>query len=374
MNFLNLQLFSAAGLPAIGAMILGLAFLILIHEMGHWLVARLFGFQTPVFSIGFGKREWSLVLGKWMNTEFRISPILLGGYVSIPELQDETTLTEMKADEEVMRNYRRFAPWKRIAVAAAGVVFNFILAFVMLASLFAFIGRPTVDYQSTGINALSNEVTIARDAGFQAGDRFVSIDGVKIKSPEDLSHGLKAGSPAVIVVDRSGKDVAINVTPDAAGHIGVVLDVKATQGYQRLSPVDAITEGGKITVTATTGMVKGFAVMLHLVDPPSNLPAGASDVHGLVGIVQIGAGAFSQGAFSFVWFLAMLSLNLAVLNILPIPLLDGGHIVFFAWEWVTGKPVNQEIKARLSNVFFMLLVALMLYGLFNDIVHPVSLP
>ena len=103
------------------------------------------------------------------------------------------------------------------------------------------------------------------------------------------------------------------------------------------------------------------------------MPDGATDVHGVVGIVQIGAGAFSQGAFAFLSIVALISLNLAVLNILPIPLLDGGHIMFYTIEAVRGKPVSMKTRALLSNIFFMLLIWLMLYGLFNDITKPINI-
>src|SRR5471030_1619714 len=99
-------------------MVLSLTFLITIHEGGHWLVARLLGFQTPVFSIGFGPRKWSIVLGRFWNTEFRLSPILAGGYVSLPEMQDETTANELAKQQGVdLKELRFFPVWKRIAVA-----------------------------------------------------------------------------------------------------------------------------------------------------------------------------------------------------------------------------------------------------------------
>jgi regulator of sigma E protease len=123
------------GLPSILAMVLGLCLLITIHEFGHWLVARIFGFKTPVFSIGFGKREWSWVLGTFWETEWRIAPILAGGYVSIPELGDETATKEDL--EKAQSSTRRFPVWQRICVAAAGVTFNVISAVIMLFALFS---------------------------------------------------------------------------------------------------------------------------------------------------------------------------------------------------------------------------------------------
>ncbi len=114
---------------------------------------------------------------------------------------------------------------------------------------------------------------------------------------------------------------------------------------------------------------KGIGMMVGLVPKPANISDKDMEVRGIVGIVQMGAGALDTGVFDFVWFLVVISLNLAVMNILPIPMLDGGHIVFFLWEGVTGKPVNAAIKARLSNIFVLLLLSLFLLGLFNDLRH-----
>ncbi len=172
--------------PAVGiiAMILSLTFLITIHEGGHWIVARLLGFQTPVFSIGFGPRKWSIVLGKFWNTEFRLAPILAGGYVSLPEMQDETTAKELLEQQGVELKELRFFPvWKRIAVALAGVTFNFIGAVAMLFLAFAFIGEPTTKVHSTNVATLTQTVTIAKDAGIQPGDTFVSVGGKAVGNP-----------------------------------------------------------------------------------------------------------------------------------------------------------------------------------------------
>ncbi|MCA9802445.1 MAG: RIP metalloprotease RseP [Cyanobacteria bacterium HKST-UBA02] len=365
-----------AGNPiGIAAMIFGFAFLILIHELGHWLVARAFGFKTPVFSIGFGKREWSWVLGTWWETEFRISPILLGGYVKIPELTDESALGKDKAELEAPA--RQFPVWQKIAVALAGVTMNMLLAFVMIASLFAFIGRPTAgDIQFTAIGELSPQVTIARDAGLQTGDRIVSIDGVSVTTPQDAINVIKShpGQEVVFVVDRSGKQSEIHVTPGPDGRIGIALNPQVNIVYEKQPLGTAIVDGIKTTGTQTVAMVKGIGMMVGLVEKPQGLPEGATDVHGVVGIVQIGAQMFEQGMFAFIWLLAMLNINLAIMNVLPLPLLDGGHVVFFAVEGIMGKPVSPVFKERLYRLTFALLMALMFYALFNDIFNPVKLP
>ncbi len=369
------DMFAGMGsLPSIIGMILGLCLLITIHELGHWLVARLCGMQTPVFSIGFGKREWSLVLGKFWETEFRIAPILAGGYVSIPELLDETSLNEAAKDGELPKNLRVFPVWQRIAVAAAGVTFNMISAVLMVFVLFTFWGQPDYKVNSTYIRDLSTQVTVARDAGLQPKDQFVSVDGRQVVSPDDLSAALKANKekPVQVVVKRGSGDVTVTVTPTKDGTIGIVLGANAERIYKEMSVGDAAVNSVKVTGKVLDMTFKGFGMMLGLVEKPANISDADMEVRGIVGIVQMGAGALGTGAFDFIWFLMVISVNLAVMNILPIPVLDGGHIVFFLIEGVTGKPVNPRTKALLSNIFVMLLLALFALGLFNDLKHIVG--
>jgi regulator of sigma E protease len=378
------SMFSASPLLGILVMILSLTFLITIHEAGHWIVARLLGFQTPVFSIGFGPRKWSVVLGRFWNTEFRLSPILAGGYVSLPEMQDETTAKELLEQQGVELKELRFFPvWKRIAVALAGVTFNFIGAVLMLFVLFAALGEPSLKANSTFVKDLSTSVTIARDAGLKPGDTFVAVGGKTVVTPDDLAGALSAskGQPVVVTVKRpvaaapgvtapaASEEVNVNVTPDHDGHIGVMLDVNGEQIYTPVPLTKAAYDAGRVTTNVLGQTVQGFGMMLHIVPRPAAIPASAMEVRGIVGIVQMGASAYGQGVFNFVWFLVIISVNLIVMNLLPLPVLDGGHVVFFLIEKVMGKPLDAKIKGRLYSIFFFLLIAVFLLGFTNDIRH-----
>jgi len=376
MELTSLAALAGSAIPGILAMIAGIVFLIFIHELGHWFVARLLGFQTPVFSIGFGKREHSLVLGTFWETEFRLSPILLGGYVSIPELQDESVALEIaKESGQDLNNFKVHAVWKRISVAVAGVVMNFLFAVIAIAALFAFIGKPSMEVNSTSIGNLSQQVTIARDAGLLAGDKFVSVGGHTVKTPDDLIAAVRASKnqPVVVVVERQGQPVSVTVTPNADGQIGIGITVDAVRKYTPVGAGQALSDGFSTSVTSTVEMFKGIGMMVGLVEPPANLPEGATDVHGIVGIVSIGQQAFDQGVFTFVWILAMISLNLAIMNILPFPPLDGGHVLFFSIEGIFRKPVPVGVRNKLTQLFFFLFLLLMFWGLFNDIFKPIKL-
>ncbi|MBX9665972.1 MAG: site-2 protease family protein [Candidatus Obscuribacterales bacterium] len=363
-----------AALPGILAMVGALMFLILIHEFGHWIVARLLGFRTPVFSIGFGKRNWSLVLGKFWDTEFRLSPILLGGYVSIPELGDETSVKDYEGD--AFKGFTNHPYWKKMAVTVAGVTMNFLFAIVCITLMFSIMGQPRMDVSATKIGGFDPKVTLAKDAGLQPDDVFVSVDGKPVKMPEDLLKAVQSrkNQPTKIVVSRNGKPVEVEVTPNAEGRIGIQLGVDAERSYERMGLWTATKTGVSKSCEAVVMMFKGIGMMIGFVEKPAGLPDQALEVHGVVGIVQMGGQAFDRGLFDFFWLVAMMSINLAIMNILPIPLLDGGHVVFFTIEKVTGKPVPMEARERIYKFFGMLLIMLTVWGLFNDFARPIQPP
>ncbi|MBK9141175.1 MAG: site-2 protease family protein [Candidatus Melainabacteria bacterium] len=377
---MELTIFSAlagSALPGILAMIAGITFLIFIHELGHWLIARMLGFKTPVFSIGFGKREHSLILGRLWETEFRLSPIPLGGYVSIPELEDESTALKTTAQSGRSRSaYKRFPVWKRISVAVAGVAMNALFAVVAIATLYTFVGKPSTQTESVSIDKMSREVTIARDAGLATGDRFVSVDGQTVKTPQDLIAALRdhPNQRFEIVVSRQGHNVSVTVTTDSNGQLGIdSVSVQTTRKFTPMKAGQALSEGLTTAVDTIGEMFRAVGIIAGQLEPPPNLPSGATDLHGIVAIVSIGQQAFDRDTFSFVWLLAIFSLNLAVLNILPLPPLDGGYVLFYSIEGIFRRSVPAGVRTRLTNVFFLLFVLLTLWGLFNDIFKPIKL-
>jgi len=362
-------------------MILGFMLLVVGHEAGHWMTARMFGFKTPVFSIGFGPRQiklklfgkertipTSLVLGTFWETEFRLSPIPLGGYVAIPELGDETSGKDPIAAS-------KFAPWKRAVVASAGIVMNMLMAVAIIFALNAHYGEPYAKVTSTYVATAPAQNSIAATAGLQSGDVFVSVDGTAVTTPEELAAAVKqdAGKTATIVVRRNGQDVTIVVTPDKDGHIGVALGAAGVRAFNKVG----IVKAGHDAVTQSADMfwqtAKGVGMMLHIVPRPPSIPQEALAVHGPVGIVNFGATAYAQGGLWSLWMiLAVISINLALLNLLPIPLLDGGHLLFIGIEKLRGKPLSKELQGRIMSFFFMLLIMLAVLALFNDITKPIG--
>lgn len=357
------------GLPAIIGMILGLCFIVTIHEFGHWIVARSLGFKTPVFSIGFGYRKWSLILGTFWETEFRIAPILLGGYVSLPELGDETATKEDLAKNAA--NPHKFAAWKLISVAAAGVAFNFASVPVMIFTIFTIYGQPFVEAKGVYVTGLAEKPTIAREAGLEVKDRIISIGGAQINTPIEVTRAISShiATPTTIVVEREGKELSFNLTPNDEGHVGINIDATYERVFHKFSVAETMERSLDKTGEVFVGTVKGFGLLLGLVEKPANVADADLQVHGLIGIIQTGAGALESGTFNFIWFLAAMSVNLALINILPFPLLDGGHIVYFTIEGLTGKQIPVMVKSFLGHCALGLLLFVIAMGTYNDLIQ-----
>jgi regulator of sigma E protease len=346
--------------PGHWAMIAALMVMIVVHEFGHWVVARLCGIDVPTFSVGMGSAP-RLVLFKLWGTEFQITPWLLGGYVKI----------DPSAENFVAKPARQ-----RLAVMVAGVVMNVVLALAVVIGVFACMGEKTVKYDGTVVRDFpAAGVSAARDAGLQAGDKLVAVDGVLVKDTSDLPRLLaphKNGTAADLTLERGGQQLHKSVTPDKDGRIGIVMGTNAKVEYTRLGPVDAVVRGTQVTYDMSTRLIYGVGVMLHIVPTPEGLPAGATEVHGIVAIVQMGDMALQNGLYSFLMLVAIISINFAVMNILPIPVLDGGHIMFIAFEKLTGKRVPAKVQGLLTLTFIVLLFGLMIFGVVNDIVHPIK--
>ena len=352
-----LYFLSVGHLAMIGALLL----MILVHEFGHWVVARSLGYEVQTFSIGFGSSP-RLRLGKLWGTEFQITPWLAGGFVSINPADD---------------SFRLSAAWKRISVLVAGVVMNVISAAVILFMVFATMGQQDrVEKPNTvHIAGLATDVTVAADAGLEAGDRVVSVDGTAVANVKEFIAAVNNGKGRAIAieVERSGARQTVSVTPNDKGRIGVALQTQYEVIYHKMSVLEAAGKATTGTVDGCTAIVKGLGMMVGLVAPPENLPDGAMDVRGIVAIVQMGDMAWENGIYSWLMLVVMVSFNLAVFNLLPIPMLDGGHIAFIVIEKIIGRPVPEKIQVVVSYMALAGLLSLFVLGLFNDIFKPLKL-
>jgi membrane-associated protease RseP (regulator of RpoE activity) len=351
-----------------------LGVLIIVHECGHFLVARFFGFQTPVFGLGlpFGP---SITLGRRWNTEFRLHAAFLGGYVAIPELGDESN-----SSEEVfgikLNPFKKFPIWQRALVAVAGVTFNVIFAYLLMLGMFYGLGRPVPHVH---VDKLFMEIPIAAQAGVKPGDEIVGIDDTKIRrSGEIISYlGKHKGVPVTIKVMRQGAEVAIAVTPNQDGRIGMQLLEK--EKFQRMTNENPLVVAGEAyeELSLRTGqMVQGVVDMVvNVATSPFRAKTkenagkpGIGDLHGVIAVVKIGGDWFQNDWTSIIMFTIMISMDLAIINLLPWPALDGGHLAFMLLEALRGKPMEERAQGEIVKWGFLSLIALMVVVMFNDVV------
>lgn len=350
-----------------------LAVIVFIHEMGHYLVARWNGVAIQTFSIGFGKELFG-----WNDrhgTRWRVGAIPLGGYVRFVGDMDVASTP----DREVIANASpELAPqlfanknvWQRIAVVAAGPAANVILTFLILYALLLGYGRYTIPPVIGEVIAGS----VAEDAGLEAGDIITAVDGYAVRGFEDFQR-LVATSPerpVTIQLDRGSAGQTIVLVPEAVevedrfgnmqktGRIGVSRDVSEEDvTLYRPGPIEAVGmtfEEIRFIIQRTAAYLGDFFV-------------GRGDVEQLGGpikVAQISGEVATLGLVALINLTALLSLNIGIFNLLPVPMLDGGHLLYYLVEAVRGRPLSMRVQEIGFRFGFALVLALMVFTLFND--------
>lgn len=358
---------------AVFVMLAILSILILVHEFGHFSVARFFGFQTPVFGFGLPFGPYA-VLGKKWGTEFRVYACLLGGFVAIPELGDESSTHEETFGLQ-LKPFRKFPIWQRICVALAGVTFNVIFAyFVMAAMLFSF-GEPT---QPTIVHSLIESNPIAKEAGIHIGDQIREIDGYTVTTTDEAVHLLVARKMQEVSVKviRDGKDMLVPMTTNKDGKVGMALVSKGPISYHKV-------DGGFFNVLLLAGerlwvltasmldamgqMVVGVASGGHAGGVNGQPAFSVQDLHGVLAVIKIGADIAQQDWSQLFLFTIMISVDLAIINVLPWPALDGWHVFAMLIEAVRGKPMHDTTHGEIVKWGFISLLVLMAVVMVNDI-------
>ncbi len=351
-----------------------LTVVVFVHEMGHYLVARWCGIGSQAFSIGFGPELVGFT--DKHGTRWKISAIPLGGYVKF--IGDESATSSpvnvdngiLSADEQ-QRAFHTQPVWKRAATVFAGPAFNIILTVVIFSVFFALYGRQISDPLIAGVQPGSP----AAEAGFEAGDRFISVDGGKITTFSDVQRIVsgRAGDKLNFTVERDGKMVDLQAVPAIVertdplgnkvklGAIGVET-TEAVGNFRRIEygPLEsvgqAVMETGYI-ISRTGEFFQRFAV-------------GREDkcqLGGPVKIANMAGKAASQGFDWLIQLMAMLSVGIGLLNLFPLPPLDGGHLVFYAVEAIKGSPVSTAAQEIFYRVGFLLVMGFMGFVLFNDL-------
>jgi membrane-associated protease RseP (regulator of RpoE activity) len=354
---------------AILAMLGILSVLIIVHECGHFSVARFFGFQTPVFGFGlpFGP-HW--VVGKKWGTEFRIHACLLGGYVAIPELGDESN---QDAFGVPLKPFRKFPIWQRALVAFAGVGMNIIFAYLVTLVMFFSMGAPV---SSVIIGGLPPENPIAAQAGVKVGDELAAINDFPITSSTDAVTYLGAHkkTPVTLHMKRDNKQVNLDMTTNADGKVGMQLDDKA-QTYQKCTgnPIEIAGQALNQLGRWTWSMIDNLGQMVQGLfsggkpATPGHPKIGLQDLHGVLAVIKIGADIAQQDWSKLLIFTIMISMDLAIINLVPWPALDGGHLAFMTFEAIRGRPMGEQALGEIVKWGFMGLMVLMVVIMANDV-------
>ncbi|WP_319542828.1 RIP metalloprotease RseP [uncultured Pseudodesulfovibrio sp.] len=341
------------------AIVLVLGGLIFFHELGHFAVARMFGMGVKAFSLGFGPKLAGFTSGK---TDYKLAAIPLGGYVALAGEQgeEETEFT----DEEL---FSKRPAWQRLCVVAAGPFFNFLLAFIIYWFLAMAQGQAVILPLVGGVLPDSP----AAMAGFQTDDLVTSIDAESIQSWSQMVDAIRAaeGKSLSVGVDRNGEHLTLHVTPTIQTHknlFGESVTVPMVginqSGQVRFEPVEGLGLQTALVHTWTMSqvVVKGFVSIIERLIP-------VEMVGGPIMLAQMVSQSAQSGVYDLLGMMAVISINLAIINLLPIPVLDGGHILFFSLEMVFRRPLNEKWKAMSMRLGLLVLLLLMSMAIFNDV-------
>ena len=342
--------------------------LVTVHELGHYLVGRLFGVKADAFSIGFGREliGWNDKRG----TRWKISALPLGGYVQFAGDMNPASLPSDEwlalPEAERAKTFQAKPLWQRALIVLAGPVTNLLLAVVVFAGFNLVVGKPV----AAAVIGQFAEQSAARDAGMRTGDRIISVDGDPIADFFELQDKtlMHPGERVVVVLERGASRITIPVTiastkiADSTGNEQRIgrLGLYAQPKFVAVGPGEATVLAVRQTRAVISTMVTGLGQII-------SGKRSVKELGGPIKIAQYSGESLSQGPVAFVYFIAIISINLGFINLLPIPALDGGHLAFYAAEAVRRKPVgprSQEWAVR-TGVAFVL--ALMLFVTFNDI-------
>jgi regulator of sigma E protease len=331
--------------------LLGLALIILLHEYGHYLAAKKNGIVVERFGIGMGPTiKIGKVAAHWYRdgTEFCLCWIPIGGFCQLKGEED---------DEKGEGTYNSASPLAKFWVSFSGPFANFLTAFAILFIIFSFLGNPL----QMQVQEIMDDYP-AMEAGLQPGDIIIGVNDVQSDAWSDLQPIISesAGKPVTLTIQRDHDTFTASIVPkddDGVGMLGVIL-----------APSDKPVGFTKSVQMSLTMMKDFFVELVRFVGKAITGNLGGVQVTGPVGIIKMAGESANASAVAFLFFVAFLSLNLGIFNLFPIPPLDGGKIVFAAYEGVTKRSVNKKVELTVSTIGFMLLIGVLLIVTYKDIV------
>ena len=369
--------------------IIVLGILIFVHEFGHFIVAKLFNVKVEKFSLGFGPKLFGKQIGE---TEYLLSAFPLGGYVKMfgeggaieGTVEKTAENTEKAYDEESgesldeppelteaekARSFAHKPPLARIAIVMAGPAFNLVFAW-MIFILICMLGVPTI---TARIGEVIKDKPAAK-AGMLKDDIVTAINGKNITHWDEIAGMIAAskGQPVNLKVKRNGQELQFTITPEA--RVSKNLFGESVKGHavgiaaageivtEKSNPFQAVIKGSAQTWKVIDLTIMSLVKMIQRVVPMDS-------VGGPIMIAKMAGETAKMGGTSFLAFMALLSINLGVLNLLPVPVLDGGHLFFFFCELIIGRPVNQKVREYAQQIGLFLLLGLMVLAFYNDIIR-----
>ncbi|MCA1951962.1 MAG: RIP metalloprotease RseP [Hyphomicrobiales bacterium] len=352
-----------------------LAIVVFVHEMGHFLVGRLCGVKVETFSLGFGPRIARFYDRR--GTEWAISAIPLGGYVKFKgdlnaaSVPDHAGMAAIPADERG-DSFPHKPVAQRAAIVAAGPLANFVLAFVIFTLSYMLVGRTLI---APVIGAV-NEGSVAAATGFQAGDRVLAIDGEPVGSFDEIARkvSVSEGQRLIFRIERAGREIELAGEPAIMSRKTVLgTDRRPVMGFvASRDPAHFFRKYYGLGEASTTAIGEIVFVIDRTVHYVSGLVAGrerADQLSGPTRIAYISGKVAESGIAPLLMLAGILSISIGLINLLPVPMLDGGHLVFYAIEAIFGRPVSPRAQEISFRVGFALVIMLMLFSTWNDLVH-----
>lgn len=354
--------------------LVALTLIVFVHEYGHFKVARLCGVNIEIFSIGFGREMWGWTDGH--GTRWKIGWLPLGGYVKFAGDANVASLPDSSSHAGPAKpgDFHTKPVWQRALVVVAGPLANFILAIAIFSASYAIIGQPVIEPRV-------DEVVVgsaADKAGLRSGDLIRSINGTAIRTFQDIqeivmTHG---DDPLTVTVVRGGKELSLVAVPEVSeqpdgfggkvriGMLGI-RNSGSTFVYQKKSLNEALELGIGRTwfIVETTFRYLGKLFLAQ---------ESTSQLGGVISIAKAAGDAAAIGIPQFIFMIGLLSVSIGLINFFPIPMLDGGHLVYYAIEAVRGKPLGPEAQEWGFKIGFTVVLALMLVGTWNDLVRLVA--
>jgi len=353
-----------------------LTLVVFFHELGHFLVARRCGVRVLVFSIGFGPELFGF--NDRHGTRWKLSAIPLGGYVKFfgdenaASVPDTARLSSMDADERA--HSFMFQPVaKRAAIVVAGPVANFILAIVIFAGVFMLYGKQTMSARVDSVQPDS----AAAAAGFKAGDIVVAINGHPIENFTEMQRivGASAGESLAVTVDRDGNQLVLTATPalkEVKDNFGNVQRIGILGISRSMAPEDLKLHPVAPPQAVVLAVQETWSVIERTLSYIGGVIAGreaANQLGGPIRIAQMSGQVASFGFVPLIQLAAVLSVSIGLLNLFPIPLLDGGHLLFYLIEGIRGRPLSERAQEVGFRIGLAIVLMLMIFATFNDIVH-----